>query len=114
MNMIVKSSLDWLLDGSRNLLSIKSIEPEIQSDNSIPLTVTLAVEGINFLIGYDLFLNDIPVAITSIDLDGGLEILVPAGLPRGLYDITLRSPDGQSTTIPEAFKIQYNSRILID
>jgi len=107
MGIIVKNSLDWLMDGSRNLLSIKSVEPEIQNDNSIPLTVTLAVEGINFSVGHDVFLNDIPVAVTAIDLDGSLEILVPAGLPKGLYDITLRSPDGQSSTISEAFKIEY-------
>ena len=106
MGIIVKNSLDWLMDGSRNLLSIKSVEPEIQNDNSIPLTVTLAVEGINFSVGHDVFLNDIPVAVTAIDLDGSLEILVPAGLPKGLYDITLRSPDGQSSTISEAFKIE--------
>ena len=107
MNMIVKNSLDWLMEGSRNLLSIKSIEPAIQSDNSFPLTVTLVAEGINFLVGYDVFLNDIPVAITSIDLEGNLEIHVPAGLPRGLYDITLKSPDGQNTIIPKAFTIEY-------
>jgi hypothetical protein len=108
MNMIVKNSLDWLMDGSKNLLSIKSVEPEIQNDNSVPLTVTLFVEGINFLVGHDVFLNDIPVAITSIDLNGNLEINVPAGLPWGLYDIILKSPDGQNTTIPKAFTIEYS------
>ncbi|MFC1605161.1 hypothetical protein ACFL5F_09070, partial [Planctomycetota bacterium] len=99
MGMIVKNSLNWLIDGQRNLLSIKSIEPEIQNDNSVPLTATLVAEGINFSVGYDVFLNDIPVSITAIDLTGSLEILVPAGLPQGLYDINLRSPDGQSTTL---------------
>jgi len=44
--------------------------------------------------------------ITAIDLDGNLEFLVPAGLPQGIYDITLRSPDGQSTTVSQAFKIE--------
>jgi hypothetical protein len=106
MFMIVKNSLDWLMEGSRNLLSIKSVEPEIQNDNSTPLTVNLVTEGINFLDGYNVFLNDIPVAVTSIDLNGNLEILVPAGLPPGLYDITLTSPDGQSTTISRAFTIE--------
>jgi hypothetical protein len=106
MNMIVKNSLDWLMEGSKNLLSVKSVEPEIQSDNSAPLTVTLVAEGINFLDGYDVFLNDIPVAVTSIDLNGSLEILIPAGLYPGLYDIALTSPDGQSSTIPEAFTIE--------
>jgi hypothetical protein len=111
MNMIVKNSLNWLMDGPKNLLSIKSVEPEIQSDNTAPLTVTLVAEGINFLVGYDVLLNDIPVAITSIDLNESLEILVPAGLPRGLYDITLRSPDGQSTTISQAFTIEHPGAI---
>jgi hypothetical protein len=106
MDMIVKNSLDWLMEGSRNLLSMKSVEPAIQSDNSAPLTVTLAAEGINFLVGYDVFLNDIPVEITSIDLNGNLEILIPAGVPEGLYDITLQSPEGQSTTLSEAFTIE--------
>lgn len=106
MDMIVKNSLDWLMEGPRNFLSIKLVEPAIQNDNSAPLTISLVAEGINFLVGYDVLLNDIPVAIMSIDLNGSLEVLVPAGLPRGLYDITLRSPDGQSTTIPEAFTIE--------
>jgi hypothetical protein len=114
MDIIVKNSLDWLMDGPRNLLSIKSIGPEIQSDNGIPLTVTLIAEGINFLVGYDVFLNEIPVAVTSIDLEGNLEIQVPAGLPRGRYDVTLRSPDGQSTTISEAFTIEYPGRIPVN
>jgi hypothetical protein len=105
-NMIVKNSLDWLMEGPRNLLSIKSVEPAIQSDNSIPLTATLVAEGINFLAGYDVFLNEIPVAVISIDLEGNLEILVPAGLPRGIYDISLKSPDGQKATIPEVFTVE--------
>jgi len=106
MGMILKNSLNWLMDGSRNLLFIKSVDPEVQSDNSIPLTAALVAEGINFSVGHDVFLNDIPVTITGIDINGGLEIVIPAGLPQGLYDITLRSPDGQSETMPEAFKIE--------
>ncbi len=106
MDIIMQNSLNWLMNGTRNLLSIRSAEPEIQNDNSIPLTVTLAVEGINFLVGHDVLLNDIPMEITAIDLDGSLEFLVPAGLPQGLYDITLRSPDGQSTTLSQAFEIE--------
>ena len=54
------------------------------------------------MVGHDVRLNDTPVEITSIDLAsrqagmaGNLVLLVPAGLPRGLYDITLRSPDGR-------------------
>ena len=106
MDIIIQNSLDWLTNGSRNLLSIQSVEPGIQNDNSVPLAVTLRVEGINFLVGHEVLLNDIPVEITAIDLAGNLEILVPAGLPEGLYDITLRSPDGQSTTLPEAFSVR--------
>ena len=106
MDIIIQNSLNWLMNGTRKLLSIRSAEPEIQNDNSVPLTVTLTVEGINFLGGHDVLLNDIPMEITAIDLDGSLEFLVPAGLPQGLYDITLRSPDGQSTTVSQAFEIE--------
>ncbi len=106
MDIIMKNSLDWLMEGSQKLLSIHSVEPEIQNDNSVPLQVTLTVEGINFLVGHDVLLNDINVEIKSINMNGTLEILVPAGLPRGLYDITLISPDGQSTTLPEAFRVE--------
>jgi hypothetical protein len=70
------------------------------------LTVILTVEGINFLVGHDVFLNDIPVEIKSINMNGTLEILIPAGLPQGLYDITLQSPDGQSTILSEAFQVE--------
>ena len=106
IDMIMQNSLNWLMNGSKKLLSIHSVEPEIQKDNSVPLAVTLTVEGINFLVGHDVLLNDIPVEITAINMNGSLEILVPAGLPQGLYDITLRSPDGQSTTLSEAFMVE--------
>jgi hypothetical protein len=106
MDMIMKNSLDWLMEGSKQLLSIHSVEPGIQNDNSVPLAVTLTVEGINFLIGHDVLLNDIPVEVKSINMNGTLEILVPAGLTQGFYDITLRSPDGQSTILSEAFKVE--------
>ena len=105
MNIIIKNSLDWLIDGQRKLLSIQSVEPQIQTNNSTPASVKLTVEGINFSVGYDVRLNDIPVEITAIDLAGNIEILVPAGLPNGLYDITVDSPDGQSKVLPEAFTI---------
>jgi hypothetical protein len=106
MDIIIKNSLDWLMEGSKELLSIHSVEPEIQNDNSVSLAVTLTVEGINFLVGHDVLLNDIPVEIKSINMNGTLEILVPADLPHGLYDITLRSPDGQSTILTEAFQVE--------
>ncbi len=106
MNMIMKNSLDWLAEGSKKLLSIHLVEPEIQNDNSVPLTVMLTLEGINFLVGHDVLLNDIPVEIKSINMNGSMEILVPAGLPQGIYDITLRSPDGQSTILSEAFQVK--------
>jgi len=105
MDIIIQNSLNWLMNGSRKLLSIRSVEPEIQIDNSVPVTVTLTVEGINFLVGHDVRLNDTPVEITAIDMTGSVEILVPAGLHRGLYDITLDSPDGQSNVLSEAFRI---------
>jgi len=105
MNIIIKNSLDWLMNGQRKLLSIHSVEPQIQIDNSAPTTVKLTVEGINFSVGYDVRLNDTPVEITEIDLSGNIEILVPAGLPNGLYDITLDSPDGQSYVLPGTLTI---------
>jgi hypothetical protein len=106
MDRIMQNSLAWLMNGTKKLLSIQSVEPEMQNDNSAPLTVTLTVEGINFLVGHEVHLNDMPAEIKSINLDGTLEIIVPAGLPDGIYDITLRSPDGQSTVLPEAFQIE--------
>jgi hypothetical protein len=106
MDMIMKNSLDWLMEGSQKLLSIQSVEPGIQNDNSVPLTVMLTVEGINFLVGHDVLLNDIPVEINSINMNGSVEILVPAGLPQGIYDITLISPDGQSTILSEALQVE--------
>ena len=94
------------MNGPRKLLSIRSVEPEIQIDNSAPITVKLAVEGINFSVGYDVRLNDTSVEITSIDLAGSIEFLVPADLPNGLYDIMLDSPDGQSNVLYETFTIE--------
>ncbi|MDT8299830.1 MAG: S8 family serine peptidase, partial [Sedimentisphaerales bacterium] len=106
MDIIMRNSLDWMMEGSQKLLSIQSVEPGIQNDNSLPLTVLLTVEGINFLVGHDVLLNDIPVEINSINMNGNVEILIPAGLPQGIYDITLRSPDGQSTILSESFQVE--------
>jgi len=106
IDVIMKNSLDWLMEGTKKILSIQSVEPGIQNDNSVPLTVLLTVEGINFLVGHDVLLNDIPVEINSINMNGSVEIVVPAGLPQGIYDITLRSPDGQSTILPGSFQVE--------
>ncbi|MHC4352481.1 MAG: S8 family serine peptidase [Planctomycetota bacterium] len=105
MDIIMHNSLDWLAEGPRKLLTIQSIDPEIQIDNSVPVTVTLTVEGVNFSVGHDVRLNDIPVEVTAVDIAGSIEILVPAGLPLGLYDITLDSPDGQSNVLFGAFTV---------
>ena len=71
-----------------------------------PFPVYNSQEGINFLIDHDIFLNDIPVQMTAIDMAGTVDITVPAGLPDGHYNITLKSPDGQSVTLPQAFKVE--------
>ena len=121
MDLIVQNSLDWLMSGPRKLLSIRSVEPVVQIDNAIPTKVTLTVEGLNFSVGHDVRLNDTPVEITAIDpfvtprarpelaegagMSGHIEIVVPAGLPQGLYDIALDSPDGQSDVLHAAFAI---------
>jgi subtilisin family serine protease len=106
MGNIIKNSLNWLLDGPATGLSLSAIDPDIQYDNSVSLPVTLFVAGLNFSIGHDAFLNDIPVTISAVDLNGTMTIEVPAGLPHGHYDIRLRSPDGQSTTLPQAFRVE--------
>ena len=106
MDIIVRNSLDWLMAGSGNRLAIRSVEPQVQIDNRAALMVTLTAEGINFPFGHDVRLNERSVEITSIDMTGNLEILIPAGLPRGIYDITLDSPDGQTTTLVQAFEVQ--------
>ena len=106
MDIIMQNSLDWLISGSRKLLSIQAVEPGVQVDNSVPLAVTLMVEGLNFSVGYDVRLNDTSVEITSMVVPGRIEILVPAGLPLGLYDITLDSPDGQSSVMHAAFTVE--------
>ena len=106
MDTIMRNSLAWLLGGPRTALALRAVQPEVQHNNSLPLPVTLSVEGINFLVGHDIFLNDIPVKLTAIDMDGTVDIIVPVGLPSGRYDITLQSPDGQSTTLAQAFKVE--------
>ena len=106
MDIIVRNSLDWLMSGSSNRLAIRSVEPQVQLDNTGALAVTLTADGVNFPVGHDVRLNERSVEITAIDITGSLEILIPAGLPRGLYDITLSSPDGQTTTLSQAFEVQ--------
>jgi len=94
------------MSGSSNRLAIRSVEPQVQLDNTGALAVTLTADGVNFPVGHDVRLNERSVEITAIDITGSLEILIPAGLPRGLYDITLSSPDGQTTTLSQAFEVQ--------
>lgn len=114
MDVVIQNSLNWLMSGSRKLLSIQSVEPDVQLDNTVPTTVTLTAEGLNFPVGHDVRLNDTPVEITAIDpfgtlragMSGRIEILVPAGLPEGIYNITLDSPDGQSSILPAAFTVE--------
>jgi minor extracellular serine protease Vpr len=106
MDTLMQNSLSWLLEGPRTRLTLDTIDPAVQHDSSLDLPVTLSVEGINFLVGHDIFLNDMPVKMTGIDLDGMVDILVPAGLPQGLYDISVHSPDGQRTTLLEAFQVE--------
>jgi subtilisin family serine protease len=106
MDIIVRNSLDWLMGGSSTRLAIRSVEPQIQFDNNATLKVTLTTEGVNFPVGHDVRLNEQSVEITSIDVTGNLEILIPAGLPGGLYDITLTSPDGQIATLSQAFQVE--------
>ncbi len=107
MDMIIQNSLDWLMSGPRKQLSIQSVEPVVQIDSSIPMTATLTVEGLNFSVGHDVRLNDTPVEITAIDASSGrIEIRVPAGLPEGIYDITLTSPDGRTDVLRAAFTIE--------
>ncbi len=106
MNVIMQNSLDWLMSGSNTRLAIRSVEPQVQVDNTVEVTVILTAEGINFSAGHNVLLNDTPVEISSIDMEGNLELIIPAGLPGGFYDITLNSPDGQTVTLPQAFQIE--------
>jgi hypothetical protein len=94
------------MGGSSTRLAIRSVEPQIQFDNNATLKVTLIAEGVNFPAGHDVRLNEQSVEITSIDMTGNLAILIPAGLPGGLYDITLVSPDGQTATLSQAFRVE--------
>lgn len=113
MDILMQNSLDWLTDGPRNLLAIRSVEPSIQTDNTVPLTVTLRVDGLNFEVGHDVRLISSTdpgrveqhVEITSVDLAGTVEIVIPAGLPAGIYDIALDSPDGQTAVLPGGFTV---------
>jgi hypothetical protein len=92
-------------------MSIVSIEPTIQQDTTESLNVTALIDGLNFEIGYHLYLDDSPVEIQSISLNGTIEFLVPAGFQNGLYDITVESPDGQTNTLPNAFQIGETTNI---
>jgi hypothetical protein len=69
------------------------------------LPATLQLEGLSFLIGHDVFIGDIPVEVTGIQMPGTVEVNIPSGLPPDQYDITLRSPDGQETVLPAAFTV---------
>lgn len=103
---IIGNSLSWLMNDPPRTFSIRTIDPPVQLDNSVPITVTLTVDGINFLVGHEAFLNNMPVDITEMDWDGTVKIVIPAELPAGLYNVTLRSPDDQSTTHEQSFEVR--------
>ena len=105
MNRIITSSLSWLGSKEPGGLSIVSIEPSSQPNANSPLTVTLTVTGVDFPVGNQVSLDEINLPITSRKGCGQLEVVVPAGLPNGLYDVTVRTPDGQVATMPNMFKV---------
>jgi subtilisin family serine protease len=105
MNRIIKNSLSWLGDKQPESLSILSIEPSSQPDNSSALTVALTVTGVNFPVGNYVRLDEINLPVTSFKECGRLEVVVPAGLPNSLYDVSVQTPDGQVATVPNIFKV---------
>lgn len=111
MNSLMKTSLDWLTGGTKKALSILSVDPSVQQDRNEPLTVSLTADGINYLVGYTVYLNDLSIEITSIDRDGRLEFLVPAGLSEGDYDLTVESPDGQSARLAKGFRVLSSTEV---
>ncbi len=105
MNALVKNTLAWLMNDAKQTLSITSITPETINDHSNRRNVTITTEGINFLLGNNLFLNLLPLDITQIDFDGTISAQIPGDAPAGVYDLTLTTPDGQTATLTEAIKI---------
>ncbi|MBN2327174.1 MAG: S8 family serine peptidase [Candidatus Omnitrophica bacterium] len=105
MNLLIKNSLDWMLDDPKQAFSLQSITPAAQNDNSMPSAATLLVDGVNFQVGYTVLLNDQLMQIDSINLDGEIEIEIPAGLTEGIYDITVISPDGQTATLTQGYQV---------
>jgi hypothetical protein len=106
MNRVLSNSLDWLAAGESLSLSLLAIEPTVQSDNRLALPASLTVEGLSFFVGHDCFLDDIPVEIVAVEMPGTLKINVPRDLPPKRYSVTLRSPDGQESSLPAAFLVE--------
>ncbi len=105
MARIIENSLDWMNEEEGETLSIVSIEPAAQPDTEKRVTATVVATGLNFSVGNHVSLDHINLPITSTEICGDLEVVIPTGLPDGLYDVTLSTPDGQETTLPDVFKV---------
>ncbi|MFH1742297.1 MAG: hypothetical protein ABIH23_25105, partial [bacterium] len=105
MFKIISNTFSWFTAAQPEVLSIQSVEPSFQPDTSQPLTVQIDVTGLNFSVGNHVSLDSINLPVTSITGCHQLQVVVPGGLPDGLYDVTLRTAEGQVVSLPNIFKV---------
>jgi len=88
-----------------------SVSPPCIIPAEIPGTI-VNIYGSNFADGATITVDGSPVPETAIIASNHIQILLPASLPIGVYDITVMNPDQQSCTMPNV--IDYRVRIQLD
>jgi hypothetical protein len=106
----VLQSPDYITTTWAATLSLKSaLAPEILSIDPVSVTNDIAhpfsILGANFQPGAEVTINDITLTpVTRLD-STTLQTVIPAGVPAGIYSVTVTNPDGKSSTLPDALQV---------
>lgn len=81
---------------------VASVSPASGASNA---ATAIMIFGDNFQTGAEVLIGT--TSATGVTVSSGAEIAatVPAGLPTGVYDVTVTNPDGQSGVLPAAFTV---------
>ena len=103
--------MDWLLDGTRESFSVVAVDPSEIEDSTVSHSASVTVEGLNYAAGNSVYLDGYLMELSGVDLNGNLEMRIPAGLAAGIYDLTVKTPDAQTAVLENAFEVTGLTRV---
>jgi hypothetical protein len=82
--------------------AITSVTPNTGATN---VATTVSINGSNFITGATAKLGTTSLGSVTFVSAAKLTAVVPAGLPQGVYDLTVTNPDTQQATLSAAFTV---------